>query len=157
MEIPIGHWKVASSCLCGWYGDLCPWPVSFDLRVFFKECLVFTWHAGRAWIVEVCWLQVFQDYDRALVDPKATANFCWMSMIQQTPSTKWIQHGVSSLCFLKENSKPKPWIQKELRVKLVFHEIKEVDIGTRLWSCCPLIFLKVFDLQWSESLWFWKW
>ena len=76
----------------------------------------------RAWILEVCWLQVFQDYDRALVDPKATANFCWMSMIQQTTNKLHQQNGskmvfTSCFCFLKGNSKPKSFVF-ELRVKL---------------------------------------
>ena len=151
MGIPISHWKVASFCLCGLIWWSLPVTCFLWSKGIFQRMCCFTWHAEEPESLRCVDCKSSKTTTERWLT-RRLGFFCWMSMIQQTPSTKWIQNGVSCLCFLKENSKPKVWIQKELRVKLVFHEIKEVGIGIRLWSCCPLIFLKVLLLWWSEAL-----
>lgn len=110
MGIPISHWKVASFCLCGLIWWSLPVTCFLWSKGIFQRMCCFTWHAEEPESLRCVDCKSSKTTTERWLT-RRLGFFCWMSMIQQTPSTKWIQNGVSCLCFLKENSKPKVWIQ----------------------------------------------
>lgn len=123
----------------GWYGDLYPWAVSFDLRVFFKECVVLlgTPTSLNPWGVLIASLPRLR---QSVGWPEG-----WEFVVECRSNKLHQQNGskmmfISCLCFLKENSKPKVWIQFWTRSSALILLSFDFPQGT------------VLLLWWSESL-----
>lgn len=120
MGIPISHWKVASFCLCGLIWWSLPVTCFFWSKGIFQRMCCFTWRAEEPESLRCVDCKSSKTTTERWLT-RRLGIFCWLSTIQQTPSTKSIQNGVYFLfLFLKGKQQTKsmdpPWSQGEVSV-----------------------------------------